>query len=324
MADACPAGSAVERSILRMRALDEAVARAEDKESPAPLTTGEQAAALAEVNAMLDDPARIRANLYTIIGSGAKFTRAITAPGSAERAALQDRYLAVLDRMEADDGMFMTERLYAVVGKIRFARIDDKDRELPAALVEEARSMAARADAQTTDTYERQTVINAASYLLEQAGLVPEAKQLLLAELDKSKQPYYFMVSLADIEQEAGNDAAAIDWLKRAYGAATGPATRFQWGTYYVSGLIEMTPDDVARIQQETVAVVRELEAGRAFYQRPKAQLKRLEKKLQDWGTSPERKAGLGRIREGVQGICEKIPEQEPARATCEGFLAPA
>jgi hypothetical protein len=85
-----------------------------------------------------------------------------------------------------------------------------------------------------------------------------------------------------------------------------------------------MTPDDVARIQQDTVAVVRELEAGRAFYQRPKAQLQRLETKLEAWGTTPERKAGLAKIREGVLGICATIPEQEPARTTCEGFLAPA
>jgi hypothetical protein len=25
-----------------------------------------------------------------------------------------------------------------------------------------------------------------------------------------------------------------------------------------------------------------------------------------------------------VQAICEKIPDQEPARATCDGFLAAA
>jgi protein disulfide-isomerase len=132
------------------------------------------------------------------------------------------------------------------------------------------------------------------------------------------------MVSLAGIEQEAGNNEAAIDWLKRAYDAATGPATRFQWGTYYVSGLLEMTPDNVERIQAETVTVVRELEKGRAFYQRPKGQLQRLEKKLVAWGDGPEREAGLAYIRKNVQSICVTIPADEPARATCEGFLAPA
>lgn len=324
MAAACPAEATVERSILAMRSLEEAVEKASAKEDPVPLTPAEQAAALAQVNALLDDPRQVRANLYSVLGGGARVTRAITAAGSPERDALQAKFLAVLDRIAGDEGLFMTERLYAVVGKIRFERIEDENKALPEALVNEARNMVGRADTQTKDVYERQTVINAASYVLEQAGLVQEAKQLLLAELDKSKQPYYFMVSIADIEQEAGNDAAAIDWLKKAYDASTGPATRFQWGTYYISGLLEMTPDDVARIQQDTVAVVRELEAGRAFYQRPKAQLQRLETKLEAWGTTSERKAGLVKIREGVLGICATIPEQEPARATCEGFLAPA
>ena len=324
MANACPAEAIVERSILQMRSLEEAVEKANDKENPVPLAPAEQAAALAQVNALLDDPKQVRANLYSVLAGGARVTRAITAAGSPERAALQAKYIAVLDRAARDEGLFMTERLYGIIGKIRFERIDDETKALSGALVAEARDMVSRADAQTKDVYERQTVINAASYVLEQAGLVQEARQLLLAELDKSKQPYYFMVSLADIEQEAGNDAAAIDWLKRAYDASTGPATRFQWGTYYINGLLEMTPDDVARIQQDTVAVVRELKAGRAFYQRPKAQLQRLESKLEAWGTTPERKAGLAKVREGVLAICAGIPEQEPARATCEGFLAPA
>lgn len=324
IAAACPAEATVERSILQMRALEEAVKKANDKESPVPLTPAEQAAALAQVNALLDDPVQVRANLLSVLVGGARVTKAITSVGSPEREALQAKYIGVLDRAARDDGLFMTERLYGIIGKIRFERIEDEEKVLSEALVGEARDLVSRADTQTKDVYERQTVINAASYVLEQAGLVPEAKQLLLAELDKSKQPYYFMVSIAAIEQEAGNNAAAIDWLKRAYDASTGPATRFQWGNYYINGLLEMTPDDVARIQQDTVAVVRELEAGRAFYQRPKGQLQRLEKKLEDWGTTPERKAGLAKIREGVLGICATIPEQEPARATCEGFLAPA
>ena len=244
--------------------------------------------------------------------------------GAIPRAALQAKFLAVLDRLAKDESLFTTERLYTAVGRIGFERIDDEEKAIPPALQEDVRTMVRRADEQTKDVYERQAVINAASQLLDEAGLKEDAKKLLLAELDRSKQPYYFMVSLADLEQQAGNNAAAIDWLKRAYDASTGPATRFQWGNYYLGGLIEMTPDDVVRIQSETVNVVRELEQGRAFYQRPKLQLERLEKKLVAWGENKERKAALAKIRQDVLTICGKIPSEEPARATCEGFLAPA
>jgi thiol-disulfide isomerase/thioredoxin len=324
LADACPVDSTVERSILRMAALETAVDTAADKNQPVALAAGQSAEALALVNMVLDDDRMVRANLYTVLTAGARITRAITGSGSAQRAQLQARFLAVLDRLKDDPTLFTTERLYTALGKIRFERIDAPEKPLSTGLQDEIRAMVANADEQTRDVYERQTVINAAANVLDEAGMKQQARQLLLAELDISKQPYYFMVDLADIEQQEGNYPAAIDWLKRAYDDATGPATRFQWGTYYVNGLIEMTPDDIARIQAETVSVVRELERGGGFYQRPKAQLKRLETKLTDWATNPDRKAGLGRIRQDILGICGTIPRKEPARATCEAFLAPA
>ena len=76
----------------------------------------------------------------------------------------------------------------------------------------------------------------------------------------RSKQPYYFMVGLADIEQRAGNDDVAVDWLKQAYDSTTGPATRFQWGYYYLAGLIEMKPEEAALIHAVTVGLIDELQ----------------------------------------------------------------
>jgi len=324
LADACPEESGVERSILRMSALQARVAKARDKDAPVPLSDADKAAARSLVSSVLDDAQLVRANLIAVVISGARITAAVTEPGSQDRAALQAKFLAVIDRLAKDESLFTTERLYTAIGKIRFERIDDAEKEISAGLKGEIRDMVERADVQTTDVYERQTVINAAAAVLDSAGMKDRAKKLLLAEIDKSKQPYYFMVDLASLEQEEGNTEAAIDWLKRAYDTATGPATRFQWGYYYINGLLEMAPDDVQRIQTETVNVVRELEAGKAFYQRPKAQLQRLETKLLAWGETQERKAGLAYIRKNVQAICEKIPDQEPARATCDGFLAAA
>jgi len=321
MAGACPATAATERSMLRMSGLEAAVEAARDKEKPVAMTAEQKAEALQLVKGVLADRQLVRASLYTVIGAGADITGVITEPGSEERADLEARFVEKLKQLQDDPSLFTTERLYATLGLLDFARLGDPDAPLPPALVEDIRARVAKADAATTDTYERQTVINAASHLLKEAGLKDEARQLLLAELDKSKQPYYFMVGLADLEEKAGNQAAAIDWLKKAYDAATGPATRFQWGTYYVNGLIEMTPDDVGRIHTETVNVVRELEKSRAFYQRPKAQLERLEKKLEAWGTTAERRAGLEEIRKDVLAICGTIPDGEPARTTCEGFL---
>jgi len=324
LADACPETSAIERSILRMSALDAAVARSRDKEAPVPLTDADKAAARSLVDAVLDDPKLVRANLYPVLIHGAQITAAITSQGSDERAALQAKFLAVINRLAGDESLFETERLYTAIGLIRFERIDDPEKEISRDLKDRIKAMVEKADAGTKDVYERQTVINAAAAVLDAAGMRDRAKALLLAEIDKSKEPYYFMVDLAGIEQEEGHNEAAIDWLKRGYDASTGPATRFQWGYYYVVGLLEMAPEDAERIQTVTVGVVRELEKSRDFYQRPKGELQRMEKKLLAWGDTPERKAALAYIRRNVQEICQQIPEQEAARATCDGFLASA
>lgn len=310
--------------MLYVRHLDAAWAARPAAEQAAVPAEAERRAALQRLHGVLDDYALARANLYAVLMSGAKFTAALTAPGSAERAALRDRFLGVLDRMAQDPAIFMTERLYTAIGRVRFERIDDAKAVISPALRSDIEAQVAAADAATTDAYERQTVINAASNVLNEAGLYEQAKALLLAELERSRQPYYFMVSLAEIEQRAGRHAEAVQWLERAYAEARGPATRFQWGTYYVTGLVEMTPDDVARIHAETVRVVRELEGSRAFYQRPKSQLQKLEGTLEAWATSAPRQAGMERIRKDVMAICATIPAQEAARATCEGFLAPA
>ena len=169
----------------------------------------------------------------------------------------------------------------------------------------------------TLTVYERQPVISAVSGVLTTADMDELAKPLLLAELEKSKQPYYFMLDLADIEQRAGNDEAALDWLKKAHDSAKGPATRFQWSLYYLRGLLDMTPEDTQTIQETTVAMVTELlrDSG-GFYSAPKAQLQWVEGQLLEWAA--DRNGVVASIRSSIQSVCESLPERD---STCETFL---
>ncbi len=324
LAAACPPELAVERSKLELAAINAATAPTAGSSAPRVLAAELRRESLETVRSMLDDEALVRANLYSVLIAGARITAALTDSGSPERAELEEKFAIWIGRIERDESLFRTERLYALLGKMRFERIDDPEAPLSDGLREEIRRTIAEADAATTDPYERQSVINVASAILDMAGMKEEAEAMLLAELGRSKQPYYFMTALADIEQEAGNHEAAIGWLARGYDAARGPATRFQWGTYYVVGLLEMTPDDEERISAETVRVVGELGATRAFHQRPKAQLARLQKRLEEWNEGGAHTEAIVRIRRGVMTVCADIPEEDPARATCEGFLAPA
>ena len=324
MYEACPADLTVERSILYSNWLDEAVMAAQAEEDAVPLSAEQKAEALAHVEALISDDELTKANIFTVLFSSTDYAHALTDDGSEEQAELISKFEQVYDRIAADESVYKRERIYTLIGKISIERMDDEEAELSEELQGEIRDMVKWADETTPSVYERQPIINALGNVLDEAGMDDEAKTLLLAELDKSKQPYYFMVSLADIEQRAGNTDAAIDWLKKAHDATKGPATRFQWGYYYVAGLMEMTPGNTQLIHDATVALIDELQNSGGLYHRPKAQLKRLEKRLIEWSETNEHEAALAEIRASVMQVCSTASRQDEARTTCEAFLEQA
>jgi thioredoxin-related protein len=317
MYEACPDQLETERSVLYMSWLDELQNTDPEAEETFKLTDEQRAEALGVLESILQVPALTRANIFRVIIDGPEYTSLLTDPGSARRAELIRAFYETLDAVAADEDIYKRERIYTLVGKIGFERIDDETAELSPQLKQEIRDMVAWADESTPSVYERQPVINALGNVLNDAGMDDIAKSLLLAELEKSKQPYYFMVDLADIEQRAGNYDVALDWLKKAHDSTRGPATRFQWGQYYLIGLLEMTPEDTQTIRDTAVALVTEvLNSSGGFYQRPKGQLKRIENRLLEWGA--DNSAAVSAIRESVQSACKTLPEQDEA---CDAFL---
>jgi hypothetical protein len=79
--------------------------------------------------------------------------------------------------------------------------------------------------------------------------MTDEARSMLTAEIGKSKTPYYFMGSLAALEEGQGNDEAALELRREAYEASEGPATRIRWWASYVQALTRLAPEDEATIQ---------------------------------------------------------------------------
>jgi thiol-disulfide isomerase/thioredoxin len=324
MYESCPASTATVRSMLYVDWLQAAIEAANADENPAPLTDAEKSEALEHLEPLLADDRLLRANIFAVLFVPADMTRALTDPASPERARLVDEFTAAYDRIAADETVYKRERIYTLMGRIDLERLDDAKATLSPELKGRIRETVKWADESTPDVYDRQPIINALGNVLNEAGMLDEARTLLLAELDTSKQPYYFMVDLADIEQQAGNTDAAIDWLKKAWDASRGPATRFQWGYYYLSGLIEMAPDDTALIRDTTVGLIRDLQNSSGLYQRPKAQLGRLEKKLLAWGEDNGHADSLAEIHAAVREVCATAKRQDESRKTCDAFLASA
>jgi len=319
--DACPAELQPERSIVYMQYFDVLLDSLDTELVESSLDEQQIKEATEVIFGILDNYELVRANVFSVILDAANITSALSEKDSDKRQHMVDAFLAAIDRLYADESVYKRERVYTVLGKIRLEQIDDSEAKLSDELQAEVLSVVAWADESTPDPYQRHAIINASSNVLEEAGMPKEAKALLLAELDRSKQPYYFMLSLGDIEQEAGNYDEAIAWFKKAYDISTGPATRFQWGYYYVVSLMEMAPDDAALIKSATIDVIRELEAGSGFYQRPKAQLARLEQKLMNWSEETEQADTITAIRTDVLVICGNFEGQEGSYETCQSFL---
>lgn len=333
MTAACPESLRKERSILYLSWLDETLQAAEfdvdidadpdDEEPEESLTPQLKVEALKVLENVLGDYELVKANILTVIFSGATLTRHLTDAGSEERMSLTQKFIDIYDKIAADESVYKRERIYTLSGKMRFERIDDDEAEISDKLKQDIVDTVAWADESTPSVYERQPIINALGNVLDVAGMDDAAKPLLLAELGKSKQPYYYMVSLAEIEQRAGNKDVAISWLKKAYDASQGPATRFQWGANYLKGLLEMAPAETQLIQETTVRLISELQEGGGFFQRPKAQLQRLEGQLQEWGEAQEDEEVLSTIRKSVLAVC-LADTQEESRKACEAFLESA
>jgi thiol-disulfide isomerase/thioredoxin len=273
-------------------------------------------------------PAVARANVANLSFGAHDVIGVLSDAGTAERAQLIAAWSAALDVLAAPGSpspLSASERLNLLRSRVQLAQLEQPGDPLPPALIEQARREVAAVDAGTRDPYARQAAINAAANLFWEAGLDSDANSLLVAELGKSRSPYYFMLDLAELARKAGREQEAVDWLSRAYADADGPATRFQWGAGYLVGLLEMTPNDEPRIEKVGLQLISELGSSPdAFHQRTQMRLESLSDRLLEWGDNADRRAVLDRLRARTAEICRALPDGAAGRRNCEGFLRAA
>ncbi len=282
-------------------------------------------AAVAMLRPLLADPARVREHFDLVVDYADDIAGHVTLPRSTERRELVAAWSAALGGLADDPRLAELDRLTALTAEVALAKLDAPKGAVPAGLQQRVRDEAARADRETQDPYARQSEISAAAELLTDAGMIAESDALLQAELARSHSPYYFMLGLALNAKERGDKAAAIDWAAKAYATAQGPATRLQWGSRYVSLLIELTPDDTDRIEKAAGQVIGELEpVPDTFYERNQRSLERIGRNLAKWSRDPARRTTVQHLRAEMAGVCAKVPAGDPARVNCDRALAPA
>jgi tetratricopeptide (TPR) repeat protein len=250
----------------------------------------DRAAAIDEIVATLADSQAVREQMDIVINYAVDLVRFLSDAGSAARLRLAGAWADALAILEDDATLGLGDRLQALRTRVRMARLGAP---IPG-LEQLARERVARAMAAVSEPALRHTVLNTAAGVLSDSGLLDDAEQLLLAELERSHSQYYFMHNLAAIAKKRGDPARAVQWYERAWDLATGPATRLQWGTAYLQGLVDFAPGDAPRIDRLAGQMLDELN-GRddAFYQRNRTQMQRIGSSMAKWSGASERAAAL-------------------------------
>lgn len=268
------------------------------------------------LQAVLAQPAEVRRNRELLGYAGAALVKQASA-GPASSAALGQQLLVALERTDATRGNRADDALSRALTELSLARQQQPKGALAPALVERVKQRVAAADSAATDAHARQAIISSAVQALRQVDDDAGAEALLLAELKRSEQPYYYMPELAELAEQRGDSAAALEWLKRAYEGAQGPATRVQWGVLYVEGLLRLAPDDAPRIEQATDALIAELDAQPSgYHQRTRQRFERLAVQLKAWGSKHHGAQTLARLQLRMQQACG-----DQVEGACRGWL---
>lgn len=269
----------------------------------------------------ISDAKIARDNMDLLAGGAAEVTEFLTAAKSEARNKLVHAWSAALVKLADDASISKTDRLGAVGAQVALATLDNGKPE--AALQKDVQKRVNLIEQATTDAYERQSVVNAAAHALGDAGLLDDSDALLKAELKRSHSPYYFMSTLGSNAKKRGDKVAAANWYEQAYNASKGPATRLQWGSSYVSNLVDLVPQENTRIEKAVQSVFGEAaKVDNAFYERNRAYLEKMGKKLNEWNKDGKHQISYQKARTQLDDICSKLPPSDPQKAVCQGVLA--
>jgi thiol-disulfide isomerase/thioredoxin len=275
-----------------------------------------------QVDGILKNPAAANLLADAIGGLDESFFQAVALAAPNEAAAWTQRFAAVMDAAATEPRFSVADHLYFLYAKLVATKTLDRQHKIPAALSVQAHQRIDAALAGKLDEHSRASVVNAALNILDVVGDDDRAYAITREQLALSKSPYYYMLDLASLEEKHGHIDTAVDWLAQAYAQSRGAATRFQWGTEYLMGLIRMKPTDDAAIRAVGLAVLGELDGPDRIYRRTRIRLERLDRALSKWNDKGGHAATIAALRQRMAGICTQIPRDDPANSTCREFLA--
>lgn len=292
----CPAELPRERArfaLLAAGALDEA---RKDAITGGAAPDARHARLIRAVNDVVSDPAMGAVHVDAVAALGSPFFVAArrVSPDLASRLAA--RWNAIADVAANDPDLSPGDQLNGERLRIAAAQGLAADGKAPAPIAAAAVKRAELMLAAERDSYARGGLIASALFIYLDLNDQERMRSLLVQEAATSNTPWYYLGHLAEVEELGGNKARAVELLAEAWTKAQGPASRFQWGYNYVSGLVRLTPDDTAAVERAGLAVLGELAGPDSVHGRTRIRLEKLAGQLKDWNTTPARAAVANRL----------------------------
>lgn len=293
------------------------------------LTTDEHQRVVTGIRQILASRELIRNNLYLVLyGAGDTLEALFPAPANEpEFAELLQAWNRALADIRQDPSLSLAERLAPLYAHIQFQNLhtDEDEMAVSPELQADIRDTIDTIRGQISNRYEHSAVVNLAVYLLSLSGQHQQAGSFLEAELKNAASPYYLMLDLAETAKELGHEEDALKWMQRAYNEAAEGPTRFQWGVYYLRGLVDLQPDNEPAIETLVSQLLAILESrDDAFYNRNQRSVQRMAKILKAWNKDNTHGQALDRIHQQVSTLCNNWnaePEGENFQR-CGAFAA--
>ncbi len=278
---------------------------------------------VAIVHALLADADTGAANADVIAYLSESFFLAAKAAGKPTATEFYQRFAAATDEAVKRPEFTEADHLLSIASRLQAAKVLNGSIDPTLALGARARVDAALAGKQIP--YVRSSIINSVLWVYDVLGENETAYRVVQGEVAHSETAYYYKADLADLAEQLGRKDEALEWARQAYAESQGAATRFQWGRQYLTALLRLKPDDTATIRTVGIQVLKELDGTDRIYRRARTRLVQLDGDLRKWSAAaPARTPVLRALRQQLQGTCARIPAAEPARASCDAFLAGA
>jgi protein disulfide-isomerase len=266
---------------------------------------------------MLASPQEVAANYEELFGAAPMLVASL--PQGKEREALRHSLVTAAETLYADESLPLNARMNAINPELWFAAFIDG--AVPPALVGKIKERVAWADRTASDKVTRQSVMNTAAYTLFHAGDVAGANKLLVTELSRSDEPYYYMDTLADFAEMTGDKRDALEWKRKAFDASEGPATRVQWGIGYSNMVLRLAPDDRALVGKAANAVMDELAKNSPSYLwRSRVSRAKWGNNLREWSEAHAGADMLALLRARMAAVCAR---QGGEADTCKRWSYP-